>query len=57
MVNYGQQGYQFAAKATRNQELKNAFLKYVEQRSLFERQLTVHLEDLAHNAGDCSKSC
>jgi hypothetical protein len=28
------------------------FQKYVAQRSLFERQLTVHLEDLASNSGD-----
>lgn len=52
ILNDGQRGYQSAATATRNYELKYVFQKYVAQRSLFERQLAVHLEDLASNAGD-----
>lgn len=52
IINYGQQGYKSAAKATRNQELKNVFLNYVEQRSLFEQQLKIHFEYLAGNSDD-----
>ena len=52
IINYGQQGYKSAAKATYNHELKYLFQKYVEQRSLFESQLKIHFEYLVNNLDD-----
>ena len=49
IINDGKEGYQSAADATDNVELKAVFLKYVAERALYENELKAHL---AKHGGD-----
>jgi len=43
IINDGKEGYQSAAEATDNIELKAVFMKYVAERAVYENELKAHL--------------